>query len=336
MGCNNSSEEETPQPQVFSWDRQDQLDPKDYTISDKTGGVYGRLPGKINGQQFIIENCKDVCIYLFDYSATVTIDKCVNCNIFIGPSKGSVFIRNSTDCVCYIACQQFRTRECHKLEVYLLCDTQPIIEVSSGMKFGCFQLSYMEIEEQLKNAGLSVFNNSWYNIHDFTPLEHGCNWSIIKSQARKHLPDSLGDEFSSIDVSYDTTKSVVPLSCGKMSTLRYDDSCLVVFFYTSKLKCTAFLRELTNVTSYDLIQSKEIQLSPEDISRVFKHEKYSKLAKYGPLIGLQLNGDRIIKCGEEVLQTLGLSIDYVYISVDQVSAKQDIDSFYNFVDMSMI
>lgn len=336
MGCNTSSEKETPGPTTYSWDREDRPDPKDFTIADKTGGIFGRLPGKINGQQFIIENCKDTTIYLFDFSATITIERCENCNIFIGPSKGSVFIRNSNNCLFYIACQQFRTRDCRKLELYLLCDTQPIIETSAGLKFGCFQIFYPEIEQQFKNAELSLYNNLWYKIHDFTPLDQGSNFSFISAEDRQYLPISMGEDFDSIELSYETENSIVPLTRGKNSNMQYDDSCLVVFFYTAKDKCKNFLKDLAKVTNFDLIQSKEIQLTPEDVTRIFKNDKYSVLAKHAPLIGLELNGVNVIRCGEEVLEALGITMDYVYISVNQATAKQDIDAFYNFVDMSMI
>ena len=39
-------------------DKRDKVDPKDYTIENLTGQVIGRLPGTINGQQFIIQNCQ--------------------------------------------------------------------------------------------------------------------------------------------------------------------------------------------------------------------------------------------------------------------------------------
>ena len=48
----------------------------------------GRTPGEIKGEQFLIQNCKNCTILLFDHSATVTIDDCVDCIIFVGPCKG--------------------------------------------------------------------------------------------------------------------------------------------------------------------------------------------------------------------------------------------------------
>jgi len=58
----------------------------------------------------------------------------------------SVFVRDCSDCKLMIACQQFRTRDCKKLDTFLCCTTQPIIEASTGMKFGCFQYHYPELE----------------------------------------------------------------------------------------------------------------------------------------------------------------------------------------------
>lgn len=57
----------------------------------------------------------------------------------------SVFVRDCRECVVVGACGQFRTRDCSRLEVYLLCQTQPIIEASSKMKFGCFQAFYPQL-----------------------------------------------------------------------------------------------------------------------------------------------------------------------------------------------
>ena len=39
-------------------DRPDRPDPADFTIENEEGSTKGRLPGKIDGQQFMIRNCK--------------------------------------------------------------------------------------------------------------------------------------------------------------------------------------------------------------------------------------------------------------------------------------
>lgn len=39
-------------------EKRQRLDPKDYTIGDLTGETVAKMPGEINGQQFIIQNNK--------------------------------------------------------------------------------------------------------------------------------------------------------------------------------------------------------------------------------------------------------------------------------------
>ena len=116
----------------------------------------------ILGEQFVIQNCENSNIYLFDHINTVTIDDCKNCKMFIGPTKvhgtliltliywlnksfdlnrkhisqfhdstnyqGAIFLRDCSDCVVVVACGQFRTRDCRNIETFLCCSTQPIIE----------------------------------------------------------------------------------------------------------------------------------------------------------------------------------------------------------------
>ena len=57
----------------------------------------------------------------------------------------SIFIRDSTNCVLATVCQQFRTRDCRDLHVYLSCDSQPIIESSHNIKFGCLTFNYNQL-----------------------------------------------------------------------------------------------------------------------------------------------------------------------------------------------
>jgi len=33
--------------------------------------------------------------------------------------------------------------------------------------------------EQFSNAGLSVFNNNWSHIHDFTPVQNERNFTLL-------------------------------------------------------------------------------------------------------------------------------------------------------------
>lgn len=56
-----------------------------------------------------------------------------------------------------------RTRDCKKMDFFLCCATQPIIESSSGMKFACYQYFYPELEgEDLSHTLIIVgIENQW-------------------------------------------------------------------------------------------------------------------------------------------------------------------------------
>jgi protein XRP2 len=61
---------------------------KDYTVENTEDDEIWKMPGSINGQQFVIQNCKNTCIYIFDYANTVTVDDCNNCKIILAAVKG--------------------------------------------------------------------------------------------------------------------------------------------------------------------------------------------------------------------------------------------------------
>lgn len=85
----NSSKKE------YSWDKRDDIKIEDFMLDNLRNRQIIRLPGSINGQQFIIQNCNGCLIYLLDNLATATIENCTDCELIIGPVKGSVFLRNS-------------------------------------------------------------------------------------------------------------------------------------------------------------------------------------------------------------------------------------------------
>lgn len=51
---------------------------------------------------------QDCDLYVVDSCAQVTIDKAKNCRIFLGPTEGSVFIRDSVNCKMAVICRQLR------------------------------------------------------------------------------------------------------------------------------------------------------------------------------------------------------------------------------------
>ncbi|KAK9814769.1 hypothetical protein WJX72_011217 [[Myrmecia] bisecta] len=173
-------EADQPTIQAYTWDAAQRPDPKDFMLTNLKGETRVRLPGSINGQQFIIENCEDCNIYLFDHSAAVTLDDCKNCRIFVGPVESSIFIRDCSDCKCVVVCRQFRTRDCHRCDCLLFCRTQPIIESSTKMGLGCYDYNYKGLTDHLQAVQMSIWHNFWSRIHDFTP--DAANWHFLPEE----------------------------------------------------------------------------------------------------------------------------------------------------------
>lgn len=331
-------ESESQPPKQYSWDQREKVDPKDFMFSGLKDETVGRLPGKVAGQQFLIQDCVNCNIYIFDHSATVTIDDCTNCIIFLGPVKGSVFFRNCRDCKCTLACQQFRLRDCRKLEVFLCCATQPIIESSTNIKFGCFQWYYPELAFQFKDAGLSIFNNNWSNIHDFTPVSGELNWSLLPENAviQDHVPLPSTEEFQTVRVSTEANRSIIPVSRGQRPKSS-DESCLVVLFAGDYTIANA--RKLIDEMigkGFSLVQTKEVTMKSEDAQRVFQEKaaNFLPLLNKGSVIALEFNGDNAVEGCQNIVNQL-FNGTKMFVSESKETAQRDVDSFYNFADIQM-
>lgn len=106
-----------------------------------------------------------------------------------------------------MACKQLRTRDCTNCTFFLYCISEPIIEMSTGMKvaflshesarfmprslvctnqrtwqFGCFNGGYPEQAAHMERAGLDPRVNKWSMIFDFNDeAKTGVNWCARKS-----------------------------------------------------------------------------------------------------------------------------------------------------------
>lgn len=340
MGCVQSSgrdeaaEKDQEEPKAYSWDKKDRVDPADFTLEGLMGQEAGRTPGTINGQQFIVQNCHSSQIFLLDHINTITIDDCCDCIIFIGPTTGSVFIRDCRECVVVGACGQFRTRDCSRLEVYLLCQTQPIIEASSKMKFGCFQAFYPQLRDQFSKAGLSLFNNNWSNVYDFTPVEGETNWSCVSQPTA--LPASLPlprtQPLASVGLSVEEEASIVPYTLG--SPLYHgQEAALVIVFHDNdqQQKATTFIAVLRDRVEDCRIQhSREVKMEAVDAVRVFGDSDHKAAATRGPVIALLCVGTGI----HQACTSLAGDVS-IYVTPNSNTGLRQIEAFFSYASMSM-
>ncbi len=140
-----------------------------------------KLPGSISGQPFNIIQCHNSKLEILDHCDQVQIDNVTKSKIFIGACSESVFIRDCTNCTFTVACKQLRTRDCSNCTIYLYCKTEPIIESSTGIKFGKFNGAYPGHDACMKDANLDPKTNKWYAVYDFNDeLKMNHNWEYVR------------------------------------------------------------------------------------------------------------------------------------------------------------
>jgi hypothetical protein len=152
-----------------------------YTFTDKEG-VHDliKLPGAVDGQPFDLANLKCCTAVVMDATDQVQIDEIEGCKVFLGATGESLFVRNCKDCTFYVACKQLRTRDCTNCTFYLYCISEPIIEMSTGIKFGCFNGGYPEQAAHMGKAGLDPRVNKWSMVFDFNDeAKTGKNWRVL-------------------------------------------------------------------------------------------------------------------------------------------------------------
>ena len=116
-------------------------------------------------------------------------------NIQIG--HFSIAVRNCEDCKLMCASQQFRTRDCKRLDLYLCCPTHPAIESCCSLRFSCFSANYPQLKgnsmlkdflnhlffwietEQFEKANLNTLNNNWSHVYDFSLDEQQKHWTVV-------------------------------------------------------------------------------------------------------------------------------------------------------------
>lgn len=353
MGClfsfffRSSSNADIVEPsirQLYSWERADRvaIRKEDFILDHLKDQTVFRLPGSVNGQQFIIQNCDNCQVYVFDHTGQIQIDDCTNCQIFIGPVHGSIFIRDSTNCVLATVCQQFRTRDCRDTYVFLSCASQPIIESSYNIKFGCLTLNYQQLAEQYKSADISPWNNNWGNIYDFTTIPDGKNYSLLDRSENvfKHLPVPSDPSCSHLNIKDDTDTSVTPYTYGELYRHRNDERCLVILFNDVNADpCARALIAKTKEFEIVLVQSKSYLIDEMSTEGIFGSDrKYISLVAKGPVIGLEFAGTNCVSVCQQSLNTLVTTIYpnlLHFISQSSTDALRQLDKFYHFASMQM-
>eukprot|EP01083_Nonionella_stella_P087920 244796_1 len=299
------------------------LDPKDFMLVELEGQIIVREPGSIQGQQFILDRCKNCTIYLLDYSAQVMVDDCVNCRVFIGPCESSVFLRGCQDCKFVIACQQLRTVDCERIDCLLYAQTEPVIENTKNIRFGCFQYAYFALRGQFDSANLSVWSNVWSQIFDFTKEEGQQHWSALPE---KITPNELiGDPCEvceNITPDELLMESVVPKTNGEALDGEYQNLFVAVFSGESSIEDVAseVVKNVTQKEIMTLIRTLQTTLKKDQLMSLFGEKDLADRGGKGPMITFHFQGKSI---PEDILQEKN-----IFTEADSMKAKRMAETMF--------
>lgn len=252
-------------------------------------------------------------------------------------------MRNCTDCRFVVACQQFRTRDCSDIDVAIYCQTLPIIEATSAVRFSCFFGSFFGLEGQFNGAELGVYNNNWSRIHDFTPgAGGGTNYEIVAKRPAwaddffAHAPEDV----ASLCIKIDPAVATVPVTLGSRKAAATNPnapSTLVVVLEPNALKTAKkFLRALLerNEGDFELVNTKQTSMTRAQAQSILRGAEPEALnaAENGAMVGLELYGEAAANKAEAILLTLSGAVWY---TSPVAEALDVIQAFYSHTDQDM-
>ncbi|XP_062502951.1 protein XRP2-like isoform X2 [Corticium candelabrum] len=244
----------------------------------------------------------------------------------------SVFVRDCKECKLLVACQQFRTRDCKRIHIFLSCKSQPIIEASTEMYFGCYQCYYSELSSQFDRADLNVFHNCWDSVHDFTPVQEETNWGLIPRNVEvgQHISVPSQAPYSNVGISYDARKSVVPLTSGGPVDGTHDqEHCLVVLDSAMDKNSVHHLVQELSLQGLMLVRMKCFELDCEGVRTLFPAAEKSA---WGSIIALDLCGVNAITISHQVTSD---NVHVKFKSLDSDKGMSDVEALFNLSDFNM-
>ncbi|KAK7913758.1 hypothetical protein WMY93_013969 [Mugilogobius chulae] len=143
-----------------------------------------------------LKNCK---VKLFGSPSTLHLKHIDNCEILCGPVSSSVFVDRCQNSVLAFPCQQLRTHNTTRTQVYLHVTSRAIVEDCSGVSFAPFAWSYPGLERDFEVAGLDRSRNNWSDVDDFNWLSTDTpspNWTVIPEEERRTVMQKSDSSFS--------------------------------------------------------------------------------------------------------------------------------------------
>ncbi|BFI05987.1 tubulin-specific chaperone C [Marchantia polymorpha subsp. ruderalis] len=159
-------------------------------IQGKENMVFVR-DADVLGAELTLSNLNKCKVYLRGRLTTLYIDSLRNCQIFVGPVTGSVFIENVENSTLVLASHQIRIHSTKSTDFYVRVRSRPIVEYTTKNRFAPYAFSYLGIEEDLRAANLAEETGLWEKVDDFRWLRAvpSPNWTSVPLKERIHVED---------------------------------------------------------------------------------------------------------------------------------------------------
>merc|ERR1712224_146157 len=97
----------------------------------------------------------------------VLVENLTDCEVLVGVSCSTVWLRNCTNCKFNVACQQLRVSSSSNCEISLFSSIGPVFDASHHITVRPFQPTYVPLQKRhFKAAGIELSQNNWNKIED--------------------------------------------------------------------------------------------------------------------------------------------------------------------------
>ncbi|CAL8341980.1 unnamed protein product [Boreogadus saida] len=117
---------------------------------------------KLTGANIRIHRCSHAFIYLLSPLRSVSVDKCRNCTLVLGPVETSVHIHCCEDVRVVCVAGRVSIGASSRCTIHTLTPTRPLLlPGNTGITLGPFHTHYPNLEDHMGSAGLAVVPNLW-------------------------------------------------------------------------------------------------------------------------------------------------------------------------------
>ncbi|KAI4795736.1 hypothetical protein KUCAC02_029688 [Chaenocephalus aceratus] len=117
---------------------------------------------KLNGANIKIHRCADAFIYLLSPLRSVSLDKCRDCTVVLGPVETSVHIHSCQNLRVMCVSGRIAIGVSSRCTIHTLTPTRPLLlPGNTDISLGPFHTFYPSLEDHMGSVGLAVVPNAW-------------------------------------------------------------------------------------------------------------------------------------------------------------------------------